>query len=46
MSVQAAQDQIVDLFTRLCGDPDDAEVAAAADRALESLDEALRAEGA
>ena len=33
--------QIVDLFTALCGDPDNAAVGTAADRALHDLDRML-----
>ena len=36
-----AREQIVDLFTALCGDPDNAAVAAAADGALRELDRLL-----
>jgi hypothetical protein len=41
MSSSTLQDELVDLFTRLCGAPDDAALAAAADRALRALDEQL-----
>lgn len=43
METTALQDQLIDLFTRLCGEPDNAELAAAADRALHDLDASLEA---
>jgi hypothetical protein len=39
--VQAVQDRIVESFTSLCGDPDNAAVAADVDGALLRLDELL-----
>jgi hypothetical protein len=41
MNVETLQNEIVDLFTRLCGDPDNGDLACAADQALLSLDQAL-----
>ncbi|MDH6135453.1 hypothetical protein P3T37_004868 [Kitasatospora sp. MAA4] len=44
-SVSSIQEEIVARFTELCGNPDDAAVAAAVDRALHDLDALLAAEG-
>ena len=46
MNVPEAQNEIVARFTELCGDPNDASVAASADRALRALDALLTAEAA
>jgi hypothetical protein len=37
-AVETAQQRIVDLFTQLCGDPDNATIAGGADHALHDLD--------
>lgn len=41
MTVENLQQEVVELFTKLCGDPDNEELAQAADRSLRLLDEAL-----
>jgi hypothetical protein len=43
VSMTSAQDHLVELFGKLCGDPDDTVVAVEADRALHRLDELLAA---
>ncbi|MFI9206036.1 ABC transporter ATP-binding protein [Streptomyces sp. NPDC053048] len=42
-TLEAAQQRTAELFVQLCGDPDNKEIAAAADKALHQLDELLAA---
>ncbi|MFD8996262.1 hypothetical protein [Streptomyces abikoensis] len=42
-ALETAQQRTADLFVQLCGDPDNAATAAAADEALHRLDELLAA---